>query len=142
MKQIQINGYKSIKELDLELTSINILIGANGGGKSNFLSFFEFLKNVYNRNLEEYVALRGGVDRFLHKGDKVTEEISTKLFFKNTNGYSFTLKKAKIHSYLQKRAYGMIIILITKTPPTLHRWVLNQKLDSQHFPGQSISVII
>lgn len=94
MRKIQINGYKSIKELELELTHINILIGANGSGKSNFLSFFELLKNIYDRNLTEYVALRGGVDKFLHKGDKITEEISTRLFF-NSNGYSFTLKKGE-----------------------------------------------
>jgi predicted ATPase len=92
MKKIQIKGYKSIKNLDLPLNSINILIGANGSGKSNFLSFFDFLKQTYNRNLQEFVALKG-IDTFLHKGDKVTDEISTHLFFKGTNGYSFTLKK-------------------------------------------------
>ncbi len=95
MEQINIKGYKSIKEVNLILRPINILIGANGSGKSNFLSFFEFLKNVYQRNLQEYVALRGGVEKFLHKGEKNTEEISTKLSFKNTNGYSFTLRKGE-----------------------------------------------
>jgi predicted ATPase len=95
MNKIEINGYKSIKELSLELRPINILIGANGSGKSNFLSFFDFLKQVYNQNLKEFVALKG-IDTFLHKGDKVTEEISTHLYFPNTNGYSFTIKKGDI----------------------------------------------
>ncbi len=92
MNRIDINGYKSIKELSLELQPINILIGANGSGKSNFLSFFAFLKHIYNRNLQEFVALKG-IDTFLHKGDKITSEISTHLYFSNTNGYSFTIKK-------------------------------------------------
>lgn len=92
MNKIEIKGYKSIKELSLELQPINILIGANGSGKSNFLSFFNFLKQVYNRNLQEFVALKG-INSFLHKGDKITEEISTKLYFQNTNAYSFTIKK-------------------------------------------------
>lgn len=95
MQRIQISGYKSIKDLDLALNQINIFIGANGSGKSNFLSFFEFLKNIYNRNLKEYVALKGGTDKFLHKGDKITSEITTRLFFPKTNGYSFTLKKGE-----------------------------------------------
>lgn len=94
MNKIDISGYKSIKDLSLKLQPINILIGANGSGKSNFLSFFDFLKQVYNRNLQEFVALKG-IDTFLHKGDKVTEEISTKLYFPNTNGYSFTIKKGE-----------------------------------------------
>ena len=39
--KITIEGYKSIKSLrDFELKNINILIGANGVGKSNFISAF------------------------------------------------------------------------------------------------------
>jgi len=93
MDRIEIKGYKSINELNLKLSPINIFIGANGSGKSNFLSFFEFLKNIYNGNLQEYVALRG-LDKILHKGDKVTGEISTHLYF-GKNGYSFSLKKGE-----------------------------------------------
>jgi predicted ATPase len=92
MQSIKITGYKSIRALTLPLRPINILIGANGSGKSNFLSFFELLRNVNKRNLQEYVALRGGTERFLHMGPKVTEEITTKIEFPNTNGYSFTIK--------------------------------------------------
>jgi predicted ATPase len=94
MDYIEINGYKSIKEQRIDLKNINILIGANGSGKSNFLSFFEFLKNLYHQNLQEYVALRGSADKFLHKGDKITEEVSAFLKFGH-NGYSFTVKKGE-----------------------------------------------
>lgn len=92
MRQIEIKGYKSIKKLKLPLHSINIFIGANGSGKSNFLSFFDFLKQIFNRNLQEFVALKG-IDTFLHKGEKITNEITTHISFKGTNGYSFTIKK-------------------------------------------------
>jgi predicted ATPase len=94
MDYIEIQGYKSIKEQRIDLQNINILIGANGSGKSNFLSFFEFLKNIYRQNLREYVALHGSADKFLHKGDKITEEISAFLKFGN-NGYFLTLKKGE-----------------------------------------------
>lgn len=94
MNKIDIIGYKSINNLSLKLRDINILIGANGSGKSNFLSFFDFLKQLYNRNLQEFIALKG-IDTFLHKGDKTTQEISTHLYFKGTNGYSFTIKKGE-----------------------------------------------
>lgn len=95
MNKLEINGFKSIKSLALDLKMINIFIGANGSGKSNLLSFIDMLKNIYNQNLHEYVALKGGVDKFLHKGDKVTSEIKCKLSFPNTNAYSFTLKKGE-----------------------------------------------
>ena len=38
LSHINIKGFKSIKELDLEMRPINVLIGANGSGKSNFIS--------------------------------------------------------------------------------------------------------
>ena len=91
MEKIEIKGYKSIKDLTLELKPINILIGANGSGKSNFLSFFTLLRNIYARNLQQYVGLNGGADRFVHHGGKVTSSIYAKLHFQNTNAYSFEL---------------------------------------------------
>lgn len=91
MERIEIHGYKSIKNLELPLRNINIMIGANGSGKSNLLSFFVFLKLIYNRVLKEHVALSGGMDKFLFMGRKNTTEITTKLTFPS-NAYSFTLK--------------------------------------------------
>lgn len=67
MDKIEIKGYKSFKDLKLELKPINILIGANGSGKSNFLSFFEFLNRLYEQKLTEYVALGGGIDNYSSK---------------------------------------------------------------------------
>ena len=95
MESIYIKGFKSIKELHLPLKPINILIGANGSGKSNFLSFFEFLQDIYNQNLQRYVALKGGVDRVLHNGSKITHEIEAKLTFSDTS-YTFTLQKNQL----------------------------------------------
>jgi predicted ATPase len=92
MDRIVIKGYKSFKELDIELLNINVLIGSNGSGKSNFLSFFEFLNRLYEQKLQEYVALNGGVEKMLHKGSKITEEINAEIFFEHS-AYSFDLKK-------------------------------------------------
>jgi conserved domain protein len=92
LRKISIQGYKSIKKLELDLDQINIFIGANGSGKSNFLSFFTFLQKIYQQSLQKYVAMKG-IETFLHKGSDVTQEISAKLTFPNTNAYSFTIEK-------------------------------------------------
>lgn len=48
LKQIKISGYKSLgtdtQPINLELSKLNIIIGANGAGKSNFISFFRCLQ--------------------------------------------------------------------------------------------------
>ena len=90
INKVQISGYKSIKELDLDLAPINILIGSNGVGKSNFISFFKFLNTVYEQRLEAY-SIKYGVDDLLYFGRKVTEKIEARIEFDNTNAYSFTL---------------------------------------------------
>lgn len=93
MDYIEIAGYKSIYHERIDLEPINLLIGANGSGKSNFISFFDFLNKLYNRNLNEYIELNGGGNKFLHKGQKVTDKISFKVEFENgTNGYSANLQ--------------------------------------------------
>jgi predicted ATPase len=39
---------------------INVLIGANGSGKSNFISVFRLLENIYNQRLQSYIKQNGG----------------------------------------------------------------------------------
>jgi predicted ATPase len=94
MDYIKIKGYKSIKNARISLRPVNILIGANGAGKSNILSFFEFLDNLCTGKLENYIAKNGGEEKFLHHGSKVTEKIEATLSFdKQLNGYTFILEK-------------------------------------------------
>lgn len=92
MDCIIIKGYKSFKDLDLPMNKINIFIGANGSGKSNFLSFFEFLNALYEQRLNQYVALGGGTDRFLFNGSKVTGSIYAKVK-SGHNDYSFEIQQ-------------------------------------------------
>lgn len=93
MDYIIIKGYKSIKNQQIDFKNINILIGANGSGKSNFISFFEFLNKLYNRNLQEYISLKGGENKILFEGKEVTDKLYFKVEFGNgQNGYSATIK--------------------------------------------------
>ena len=78
--QIKIKGFKSIRELDLKLSNINILVGSNGSGKSNFISFFKLLNKITNNDLEFYTT-QYGADYFLFCGGKETELISFEIIF-------------------------------------------------------------
>lgn len=91
VKEIEIYGYKSIAECKLPLRDINVLIGANGAGKSNFISVFRLLNNLVQENLQNFVAQEGGASRLLHFGRQVTEELSFKFSF-GENGYSCMLQ--------------------------------------------------
>nr|WP_322815833.1 AAA family ATPase [Chloroflexus sp.] len=70
LETIKVQAFKSIRELELSLRPLNILIGADGSGKSNILGVFAFLSAMVERHLQMYVARAGGVDRILHFGQK------------------------------------------------------------------------
>ena len=90
IEEIKIKGYKSIRDLELSMKPINILIGANGVGKSNFISFFKLVNNIYEQRLQQF-SLKSGVDNLLHFGRKYTNEIVGRISFHSTNAYNFVL---------------------------------------------------
>lgn len=89
LSRMTIEGYKSIKKCDISFGKINVLIGSNGAGKSNFISAFSFLQDILAKNLQVSVA-QSGVNALLYKGRKVTEEIAFEVYFGN-NSYGFNL---------------------------------------------------
>ena len=99
LDKITIKGFKSIRSLeDFELSNLNVLIGANGSGKSNFIDFFRMLRAMMDlplpglaiASLKTYIADGGGSDDFLFNGPKETEQIEVVTRF-GLNGYRFKL---------------------------------------------------
>ena len=90
LDQLTIKGLKSIQELiDFDLKSLNVLIGANGAGKSNFIEFFRMISAMMKpHGLKEFIA--GNADAYLFGGPKRTSSIEIKMRF-GQNGYDFEL---------------------------------------------------
>lgn len=90
LSKVVIKGFKSIKECDLDLKNLNVIIGANGAGKSNFISVFEMLQKILAGDLSSY-ALKKGISPLLYNGKETTESISAEFHF-GSNLYSFELE--------------------------------------------------
>jgi predicted ATPase len=76
LDSITINGFKSIASIDrLALRPINVVIGPNGSGKSNFLGAFDFIWEVFENRLDDYVVHAGGAEKVLHFGSRTTGEM-------------------------------------------------------------------
>lgn len=80
LERIHVSGFKSIRELDLELRPLNVLVGANGSGKSNFIGVFHLLNQILQERLQLYTA-KVGAESLLHYGSKVTKEIRIEFYF-------------------------------------------------------------
>jgi len=103
LSKIEISGYKSIRECNVSLGDINVLIGSNGAGKSNFISAFFMLQNILDQNLQLYVA-QNGMNSLLYNGRKTTDEIRFRVSFGN-NSYGFVLIPTDDNRLIFKREF-------------------------------------
>jgi len=77
LREVHIKGFKSIDgqaEQKISLGNVTVLLGANGSGKSNLISFFNMLSSMTSRELNQYVGKRG-VSSLLFYGPKKTDFI-------------------------------------------------------------------
>ena len=81
LQRIRLQGFRSIREMDLALQPLNVLIGPNGAGKSNFISFFRFMNKLLEKDLQLHVQQQGGADRLLHFGKQTTSALALELCF-------------------------------------------------------------
>ncbi|OYW76087.1 MAG: hypothetical protein B7Z37_10435 [Verrucomicrobia bacterium 12-59-8] len=95
LSKIKIEGFRSIRSAEIELKPLNVLIGANGAGKSNFIDFFRMLSYALKRGFQNpYLVERGPASAILHFGAKVTPLVRAELSFQTPAGmniYSFSL---------------------------------------------------
>lgn len=91
LDRLTLSGFKSIRLLeDFEFKNLNIMVGANGAGKSNLVSFFKMLRAMSEESLANFITENGGADGFLFNGPKETSQIGAHLKF-GLNEYKFTL---------------------------------------------------
>lgn len=76
LKELKISGFKSIRDQHIALGPLNVLIGANGAGKSNLLSFLDLLRAMADGQLQFQVAQQGGANALLHYGVKTTPHLA------------------------------------------------------------------
>jgi predicted ATPase len=79
IKRIKIRDFKSIRELDLELDPVTVLVGRSGTGKSNLVQAIRFLRNLL-LNQDEAVTYEYGWERIVPVGEK-RPRTSIEVFF-------------------------------------------------------------
>lgn len=99
IEAVRIRGFRSLADVELSnLQNANVLIGANGSGKSNFIRFFEMMRwMLRSRRLGEFVERHGGADDQLYEGNSITPRMEGELALrteKGRNDYRFTLSYA------------------------------------------------
>ena len=82
LDRLSVRGFKSIRELEsFELRGVNVLIGANGAGKSNLLDVFRLLSQLSRGRMQVFVKREGGPDALLFGGRRRTPGLEVKVYF-------------------------------------------------------------
>jgi predicted ATPase len=66
LERIEVAGFTSIRFATVELGRLNVLVGANGAGKSNFIHALAMLGRIVDNELNLFVGLNGGAGALLN----------------------------------------------------------------------------
>jgi predicted ATPase len=94
LTRVRIAGFRSLKQVEVELTPVTVLIGPNGAGKTNVLWALEMVRMLAFEALQLFVSERGGATYLMHYGPKQTAAIDLHLEFvteKGENAYEARL---------------------------------------------------
>lgn len=78
IKNVTIDGFKSIRHMELALLQLNVLTGANGAGKSNLIGFFRLLNFLESGAPQLHIGEQGGAE--------VTPQLSSTINFETDKG--------------------------------------------------------
>lgn len=90
LSRVKIRGFKSIRDQEVELRRVNVVIGSNGAGKSNLISAFSFLEEILKKRLGLY-SMQRGAEALLYRGRKQTQSVFMEFVFGSDNSYGFEL---------------------------------------------------
>lgn len=89
IRNIQLQNFRSYRNLNLQLKNLNVLVGRNGSGKSNFLSLFDMLGSVADSELNTFLRQRVGTfDDLRHYQTKGNDIVSWEVEFDSDHNKS------------------------------------------------------
>jgi hypothetical protein len=86
LRTLRVAGFRSLKDVTVDLTPVTVLIGANGAGKSNVLWALEMVRMLAFGSLQRFVAERGGATFLMHYGPKQTPVVEIALELETDRG--------------------------------------------------------
>jgi predicted ATPase len=71
--ELRTRNFRSLRRVSVVLRPLNVLVGPNESGKSNFLDVIEFLGDSVRDDLEQTLNRRGGYERVRYRGEQPLE---------------------------------------------------------------------
>ncbi len=68
ISRIQIQNFRSVRKIDLELGRLNVVVGSNGCGKSNIYKGIQLLSAVAEGRCSSHLSDEGGLENVMWSG--------------------------------------------------------------------------
>ena len=85
LTRLKLERYKSFRSEEVTFGDVTVLLGANGAGKSNLVSFFGMLGFLSTGALQESIGRAGRSDSLLFAGRRTSPQLSAELEFVGTD---------------------------------------------------------
>ncbi len=85
LRRLKLEGYKSFRNEEISFGDVTVLLGANGAGKSNLVSFFRMVGFLSTGALQEFIGRTGRSDSMLFGGRRTTSQLRAKTEFVRSN---------------------------------------------------------
>ncbi len=114
INNIKLKNFKSFKELDIDINKMNILVGANASGKSNFIQSIKFLRDIQKYGIENAISLQGGLEYLqnIKLENKFNTEISIEFYSGRVSIIDKPSKNSFILSHFKSINYSIEIASI------------------------------
>jgi predicted ATPase len=110
LKHIKLSNFRSFSQTEVDIKNINVLIGGNGSGKSNFISLFSMLNYIYIGRLRDWIVNKGGFDNLVYNGIQENYSISFSFLFDNQalNVYDLSLRATEEDYIIDAEKFGLL----------------------------------
>lgn len=79
---VSLRKYRSIRQCDVRLGPLTVLVGPNGSGKSNFLDALRFVSEALQGSLDQALRARGGIREVHWRGGGRNPSLAIQLEFR------------------------------------------------------------
>lgn len=85
INKISLSNFKNFEHIDVSLRDMNVIVGANASGKSNFIQALKFVQNIRDFGIDNAISLVGGINYLRNFQLKKTKNTSISIDFKPDN---------------------------------------------------------
>lgn len=127
---LHVENFKSIREVDVEFSDLNVFVGQNAAGKSNLFEVFQFLKDAENEGIDDAIQMQGDHEYLRNKIIGKKEDLKISVEFCPDKEFKSRIEGAPPVKIDHRIATGEILYSQEKT--TNFNYKINSKFKTRN----------